>query len=224
MKMTKETKSIIKDLIDISLKKPDEPIVSNRNTKSETRIALDDIISVVTEDAEQEKRIYLSKRNDLIQKELNHKKSLEDIELNKIQSQLLELESKNLNSTNQIVEKETFDLLSVPPMVIKLNKYTNFQGVVIASLFIISCFLPILFSEKQQVKVTKIILPRQIKKEEMIIKENPIEINYLGDLNDLIYSDNLIEKSIVNIKKDNKIKIKKVVVKKKNFNVDLNAH
>jgi len=222
--MTKETKSIIKDLIDISLKKPDEPIVSNRNTKSETRIALDDIISVVTEDAEQEKRIYLSKRNDLIQKELNHKKSLEDIELNKIQSQLLELESKNLNSTNQIVEKETFDLLSVPPMVIKLNKYTNFQGVVIASLFIISCFLPILFSEKQQVKVTKIILPRQIKKEEMIIKENPIEINYLGDLNDLIYSDNLIEKSIVNIKKDNKIKIKKVVVKKKNFNVDLNAH
>jgi len=224
MKMTKETKSIIKDLIDISLKKPDEPIVSNRNTKSETRIALDDIISVVTEDAEQEKRIYLSKRNDLIQKELNHKKSLEDIELNKIQSQLLELESKNLNSTNQIVEKETFDLLSVPPMVIKLNKYTNFQGVVIASLFIISCFLPILFSEKQQVKVTKIILPRQIKKEEMIIKENPIEINYLGDLNDLIYSDNLIEKSIVNIKKDNKKKIKKVVVKKKNFNVDLNAH
>lgn len=222
--MTKETKSIIKDLIDISLKKPDEPIVSNRNTKSETRIALDDIISVVTEDAEQEKRIYLSKRNDLIQKELNHKKSLEDIELNKIQSQLLELESNNLNSTNQIVEKETFDLLSVPPMVIKLNKYTNFQGVVIASLFIISCFLPILFSEKQQVKVTKIILPRQIKKEEMIIKENPIEINYLGDLNDLIYSDNLIEKSIVNIKKDNKIKIKKVVVKKKNFNVDLNAH
>jgi len=221
----KETKSLIKDLIDISLKTSDRPIVNNRNTKSETRIALDDIISVVTEDAEQEKRIYLSKKNELIQKELNHKKDLENIELNKIQSQLLEEEIlKNKNSINQNESIELFDLLSIPPMVVKLNNYTNFQGAIIASLFIISCFLPVFFTDNEEVKTSKIILPRQIEKKEIIVNKKPIEINYLGELNDLIYSDNLIEKPVVKVKNINKIKTKKVVLKKKNFDVDLSAH
>lgn len=225
MKLMKETKSLIKDLIDISLKTSDRPIVNNRNTKSETRIALDDIISVVTEDAEQEKRIYLSKKNELIQKELNHKKDLENIELNKIQSQLLEEEIlKNKNSINQNESIELFDLLSIPPMVVKLNNYTNFQGAIIASLFIISCFLPVFFTDNEEVKTSKIILPRQIEKKEIIVNKKPIEINYLGELNDLIYSDNLIEKPVVKVKNINKIKTKKVVLKKKNFDVDLSAH
>lgn len=225
MKLMKETKSLIKDLIDISLKTSDRPIVNNRNTKSETRIALDDIISVVTEDAEQEKRIYLSKKNELIQKELNHKKDLENIELNKIQSQLLEEEIlKNKNSINQNESIELFDLLSIPPMVVKLNNYTNFQGAIIASLFIISCFLPVFFTDSEEVKTSKIILPRQIEKKEIIVNKKPIEINYLGELNDLIYSDNLIEKPVVKVKNINKIKTKKVVLKKKNFDVDLSAH
>lgn len=221
----KETKSLIKDLIDISLKTSDRPIVNNRNTKSETRIALDDIISVVTEDAEQEKRIYLSKKNELIQKELNHKKDLENIELNKIQSQLLEEEIlKNKNSINQNESIELFDLLSIPPMVVKLNNYTNFQGAIIASLFIISCFLPVFFTDNEEVKTSKIILPRQIEKKEIIVNKKSIEINYLGELNDLIYSDNLIEKPVVKVKNINKIKTKKVFLKKKNFDVDLSAH
>ena len=221
----KETKSLIKDLIDISLKTSDRPIVNNRNTKSETRIALDDIISVVTEDAEQEKRIYLSKKNELIKKELNHKKDLENIELNKIQSQLLEEEIlKNKNSINQNESIELFDLLSIPPMVVKLNNYTNFQGAIIASLFIISCFLPVFFTDNEEVKTSKVILPRQIEKKEIIVNKKPIEINYLGELNDLIYSDNLIEKPVVKVKNINKIKTKKVVLKKKNFDVDLSAH
>lgn len=220
-----ETKQILKDLINITSQKEDESIKSIKANKTESYIAINDIISIINEDAEQEKRAYLRKQNEKIQNELNHKKALENIELNKIQSQLLEEEIlKNKNSISQNESIELFDLLSIPPMVIKSNNYTNLQGAIIASLFIISCFLPVFFTKNEEIKTAKIIFPRQIKKQEIVVNEKLIEINYLGELNDLIYSDNLIEKPVVKLKNINKIKTKKVVVKKKNFDVDLNAH
>lgn len=226
------THMLLKDLIkDIESKEEN----SFNKKKSEVNLIIDDIKRIINDDANEESKLIAEQQREKERFEFLEKQRIEDLELKNIQFQMLEQQhefSQKLNSTkennNVITKNEEFIFVNYEKLLNNVKHKNNqlkiIQNILIAGLFFNIILFSSIQSEDTPKKKSIIILPKVVEEKKKIEIKDDIEIDIFKDLNDLIYSANLIDNKQTTPIAKKKIVVNKKQIKKKKEKIDFTSN